>query len=426
MQKKIIGGIVPLMLIGLFIGNWVYGAMLSKKIETQLIKRLELVNDRVEVRYGNIGVNPLFSKIKVDGFVITSKTESQIIKGKHLELNMSYSEALGLITSKTLEEVKSFRVNLRELEVYAEETNDKLMVNEIMLDFDGYLTKLDLSNIHNAFPVKKQVVRLVAADISLAQSPWAKTLGLTDQQVTDFNKIDKVTVDVLFNPNKKVLDVRNFSFLSPIVTLQSKASLSYTGDGVKGMRPKQTLSEIDLKLNKNGAEWGDAESTGRFSLQNLLVQLEAIVKYEEGVPHLSAQKSSVLLEDFKVIYAGQKKAQLEARTALIGLKMDEIDIKRFALESALEDDNLVVKNAQLRSSLVNADLDAIIKLDVADYKASEIVKGKLVISQLLENLKNGLVTFEMMTGQTIPRDGDDIILEMSGRVGRPTIKGLKY
>jgi len=417
---------VPLMLIGLFIGNWVYGAMLSKKIETQLIKRLELVNDIVEVRYGNIGVNPLFSKIKVDGFVITSKTESQIIKGKHLELNMSYSEALGLITSKTLEEVKSFRVNLRELEVYAEETNDKLMVNEIMLDFDGYLTKLDLSNIHNAFPVKKQVVRLVAADISLAQSPWAKTLGLTDQQVTDFNKIDKVTVDVLFNPNKKVLDVRNFSFLSPIVTLQSKASLSYTGDGVKGMRPKQTSSEIDLKLNKNGAEWGDAESTGRFSLQNLLVQLEAIVKYEEGVPHLSAQKSSVLLEDFKVIYAGQKKAQLEARTALIGLKMDEIDIKRFALESALEDDNLVVKNAQLRSSLVNADLDAIIKLDVADYKASEIVKGKLVISQLLENLKNGLVTFEMMTGQTIPRDGDDIIVEMSGRVGRPTIKGLKY
>jgi len=47
-----------------------------------------------------------------------------------------------------------------------------------------------------------------------------------------------------------------------------------------------------------------------------------------------------------------------------------------------------------------------------------------VISDLSPEFKKLISDLELSTGETLPRDGQDIILDFSGEIGAPKIKGL--
>jgi len=426
MQKRIIGGIILLLIAGLFVGNWVYGTILSKKIEEGIANRFKLLGDNVEVSLEEVKVNPLFSEIQLIGILVQSVDGELIARGKEVDLDMPYSEAIRMLKSKDFEELKSFCIHVNELAIYIEGAEDQLLVNSLMLDFDGSLTKSDLKNINTVFPTQKQAVKIIAKDMSFANTPWLETLGFTPAQITQFNKVDKLSMDAEFNPNKKILRIDDLNIHSPLMDYDSNGSLKFSGDGLDGMKPKQVKSFIEFKLKEKGIEWGDPQTSGRYTLGNLAVQIEGVVDYEDSTQIIQSQRTNFLLEDLKLEYSGAKKAQLEAQTALLGIKMDQLSISRLAIQSNLADGQLRIKNSELKSSLFNADLNLEVKLDKYDHMASQIIAGKLVVSDLVAGLQNGLSTFELMTGQSLPRNGDDIIIEVSGPISRPNIKGLRY
>lgn len=426
MQKKQIGGIIVLLVVGLFLGNWIYGNVLSAKIEERLIERIKDANTNITVVFNEIIVNPLFSKIKLEGFIIDSKSGKNLVKGKHVELDMPYAEAIQLLKSKRFEEVKSFRVKLKDIEVYVEDIDNKLIINNLTLDFKGHLTQHDFKNINSVFPVKKQAVKFVANGMRFAETPWMHALGFTEEQIKDYNQVDKLLMELRFSPNKKVFVLEDLYLDSPIITYKSKGHISYSGDGIEGVTPVEIGSSIDLKLNDNGIEWGDPKKSGRYSLNNLRVKMDGVVEQVDGVRIIKSQNSDILMKEFKLEYAGDKKNQMEAKTALFGIEMDELSIELLTVQTSLKDNILSIKNTKLSSVLLNADLNAEIEVDSANFTASEIVKGKLILSNLFPGLQNGLSTLELMTGQSLPRQGNNIIIEMSGPVSRPNIKGLKY
>ncbi|MCU4157004.1 hypothetical protein J1N10_13525 [Carboxylicivirga sp. A043] len=426
MKKTRILITVVLIVAGLLIGNWIYGNILSKKIENQLERQIELVFEGAEVTFDKVNVNPLFSKLEFYGLQIVSDDGVELFSSTEAKLGMPYSEAMRLLKSKNFEEVKTFSIHLFDSAVFIEGVDDKLLVDDLYFSFKGHLTKQDLEQLNDKFPDQKQAVKVDAKGLSFADTPWMDALGFTSEQINRFNKIDKLTADLRFNPDKQIIQLNDVLLHSPLATYTSVGELSYEGEGLEKMKVTHSSSSIELKLNDKGIEWGDPETNGKYSLDNLYVKMDGDVSYEDSLPQIHSQSTQLLLENLSVEYAGAKKAELEAQTALLGLKMDKLTVKKLAISSKIENDLLVISQGELLSSLMNAELEAKIKIDERHHKASQIEKATLIVSELAPGIENALTTFELMTMQSLPRKGKSIVLEMSGDVTRPTIKGLRY
>ncbi|GEM_PF-6050770 len=426
MQKKFLLLITVILLAGLFVGNWIYGNILAKKIEDRITKRVESLAVDVDVQFDQVKVNPLFSKLRFKGLSLTDAEGHELLLSDEVYLDMPYTEAMRILKSSQVDDLKSFKLRFSDMSVYVKGADDRLLVDELLLAFKGHITKGDIQNLDKKFPSKKQSLRIELKGGSFAETPWMDALGFTPEQIVRFNQLDRLAFDLDFNPDKKILTLNDLQLLSPIVTYQADGSLSYKGDGMSNMQADVAHSSFELKLNEEGISWGNPETTGRFTLKGLAVQMDGAVQYKDQKQLIQQQKTNFLLEDLSIEFEGEQKAKLEAQTALLGLKMDQLSVDRLAIQSELKDNRMVIESTQLKSSLLNADLDAIITIDSLNQADSQIESAKLIISDLAPGLQNGLSTFEMMTGQTLPRKGKAIVLEMSGPVSRPNIKGIRY
>jgi hypothetical protein len=417
---------VLLIIIGLLIGNWIYGNILSKKIESQIERQIDLIIDDGDVTFEKIKVNPLFSKLNFYGLRVVNEQGLELLRSSEVKLGMPYSEAMRILKANNFEEIKTFNVHFFDTAVYIEGADDKLLVDELFFSFKGHLTKQDIEQLADRFPDKKQAVKIDASGLSFAETPWMDALGFTSEQIQQFNQVDKLSAVLSFNPNKQVIKLDELLLYSPLVNYTSAGQLSYENEGLNNMKARQSSSSIEMQLNDKGVEWGNSETSGKYSLDNLYVKMDGDVSYKDNIPHINSQSSQLLIENFSVEYAGAKKAQLEAQAAILGVKMDMLTVNRLAINSYLENDELIISDGELLSSLLNAELKAKISINSTDHKASQIEEATLIVSDLVPGIENALTTFELMTMQSLPRKGTSIVLEMSGDVTRPNIKGLRY
>ena len=425
MNRKVIL-VIAILVMGVMAGNWIYGNILAKKIEERLEERVKLLSDDLQLQIDKVKVNPLLSKLQFKGLSITSLDGNELAFAKELMLDMPYKEAMRLLKSKEFEELKSLKLKCKDLSVYIESAEDKLLAKELIIDFDGHLTKEDIEQLDTAFPDIDQQLRINATELSLAQTPWMNALGFTPEQIKQFNKVDELSMDVSFKSNKQKFEIKDFHIYSPLLSVKSNGNLSYSGEGLDNMVTLRTQSSFDIQLNKTGITWGDAESSGKYTLGKLHMKADGVVNYVDDKPVIESQTTAFLLEDLLLEYSGKKKAQLEAKTALLGLKMDKVKLDRLAINSSLNDQKLIIDNSEIQSSLLDATLNARVDINAIAPAISQIKHGKLVVSNLQPGLQNALSTFELMTGQSLPRDGESIVLDMSGPVTRPNIKGFRY
>jgi len=423
-KKSFLPGILILILI-VFIGNWVLGKMIARNVETHIVKVLKAVNPDINIRIDDIGVNPICSKVELYGLVLTAINDREIATCTQVEIDMPITESFRLLKSKGFDEFKDFTWNMNDLMFHVQEAN-QVHIDELVLDFEGHLSRESLKVINKTFPSEKQYFNLDAKNIYMSNAPWVGALGLTDDQEEQFSQLDHLMIDVAFNPQNKEFIWKDLQCDSPLLSAESQGSLTYKSDGLKGMAPLLSTSTVDVKLNEDGVKWGNSETTGRISLDNLEMQVKSSVSYEDSVPLIKSHSSQVLLENLTLEYTGQKKAMMEAKTALLGLKMDQLNVSLLKLQSTIKDNKMVVENSMFKSSLFNAEINALIHLNPLKYRESNIVESQLVVSNLIASIQNGLSTFEFMTGQALPRKGNDIVLELNGSLSKPKIKGLMY
>ncbi|MCG8579641.1 MAG: hypothetical protein MI866_06980 [Bacteroidales bacterium] len=417
---------VLLIIISLLVGNWIYGNILSKKIESHIERQIELVIDDAEVSFEKVKVNPLFSKLEFHGLKVVNENGVELLRSSEVKLGMPYSEAMRLLKSDTFEEIKTFNVRFFDTALFIENAGDNLLVDELFFSFKGHLTKQDIEQLDSKFPDKKQAVKIEATGLSFAQTPWMDALGFSPEQVKQFNKVDKLTARLTFNPDKKELELNDLLLHSPLVTYTSEGQLHYKDEGLKNMKLTHSSSAMEMQLNNKELEWGNAETNGKYKLGNLYLKMDGDVSYNDSMPEINSQSTQLLLENLSVEYEGAKRAQLEAQTAMLGLKMDKLTVKRFAINSELANNELIISDSELQSSLFKAELEAKIRINSFNHKSSQIEKGTLIVSDLVPGIENALATFELMTMQSLPRKGKTIVLEMSGDLTRPNIKGLRY
>ncbi len=423
MKKKLL---IIIVLLGLvLVGNWVYGNVLAHKIEDRLLHLAKSMDDELLIEFDEVHVNPLLSKLQLRGLTISKMDGRKLATGQTVILDMPYREAIRLVNRKHIDELKSLKLKVEQLQVYVL-GEDKLVVDNLQITFSGQLSKEDIHSIQTAFPDEKQRLRIQAKGVEFSQTPWMDALGFTKEQIASINHFDQLLVDCQLLPQQSQLELMKFQLNSDFIDCQSNGVLNYRGEGLKNTKVEKSESSFKLYLKEKGLTWGDAETTGRFSLDKLDIESDAVVVYHDSVPSVESQKSHILLENLTLEYAGKKQAQLEAQTALLGLKMDKITVSRLAINSNLVDNRLTITDSELQSSVMNIDLNAKVNISPDAPSASQIEAATLILSNLAPGIQNGLATFELMTMQSLPRKGNDIVLEMSGALARPDIKGLRY
>ncbi len=423
MKKKLL---IIIVLLGLvLVGNWVYGNVLAHKIEDRLLHLAKSMDDELLIEFDEVHVNPLLSKLQLRGLTISKMDGRKLATGQTVILDMPYREAIRLVNRKHIDELKSLKLKVEQLQVYVL-GEDKLVVDNLQITFSGQLSKEDIHTIQTAFPDEKQRLRIQAKGVEFSQTPWMDALGFTKEQIASINHFDQLLVDCQLLPQQSQLELMKFQLNSDFIDCQSNGVLNYRGEGLKNTKVEKSESSFKLYLKEKGLTWGDAETTGRFSLDKLDIESDAVVVYHDSVPSVESQKSHILLENLTLEYAGKKQAQLEAQTALLGLKMDKITVSRLAINSNLVDNRLTITDSELQSSVMNIDLNAKVNISPDAPSASQIEAATLILSNLAPGIQNGLATFELMTMQSLPRKGNDIVLEMSGALARPNIKGLRY
>ncbi|MBS2212345.1 hypothetical protein KEM09_13095 [Carboxylicivirga mesophila] len=424
MMKKLL--ILIALLILVFTGNWVYGNILSKKIEDRILLLSKSVNDRLVVKFDHVKVNPLLSKLQLKGLQVTTVEGQELAQGEKVVLDMPYNEAIRLLNGKKVDELKALKLKVDNLRVGIDEAGGELLLGHLFIDFNGAINKADIQTIQTAFPSVNQRLRVQAKDVTLGQTPWLHALGFNPEQIKDVNQFNELSIECELQPLQSQLKLVKFNLDADWLDCQSSGVLNYVGEGLTNAKAKKAESSFNLKLKQNGMTWGDATTNGKFSLDKLSIKSDAVVDYSGSTPSVQSQSSHILLENLSVEYAGTKRAQLEAQTALLGLKMDKITVGKLAINSVLANDWLTITDSELQSSFMDIDLNAKVNVSSEAPGASQIESATLIVSNLAPGIQNGLSTFELMTMQSLPRNGDAIILEMTGPVSRPVIKGLRY
>ncbi|MBR8535367.1 hypothetical protein KDU71_07330 [Carboxylicivirga sediminis] len=418
--------VFALLVLGILAGNWIYGSILAKKIEERLETRVKALKKDIVLEIEKVHVNPLLSKLQLKGLQVSTVEGHQLAAGQSVVLDMPYKEAIRLLNSKEIDELKSLKLKVEELQLYIAEADGELLIDNLLIDFDGDLNRADIEAIQTIFPTEKQRLRIQAKGVKLAQTPWMDALGFSKEQSANINQFEQLIIDCQLHPQKSHVELIKFQLNSDVLDCQSSGLITYTGEGLSGAKAEKAETSFKLSLNEKGLTWGNAETTGKFTLDKLTVETNALVLYKDNVPSVESQKSNILLENLTLEYAGEKRAQLEAQTALLGLKMDKIIVSKLAFSSELAEDWLTITDSELQSTFMDIDLNAKVHISSQAPGASQIESATLVVSNLAPGIQNGIATFELMTMQSLPRNGDAIVLEMTGPISRPVIKGLRY
>ena len=429
MKAKIVVVIVAVLGAGLFVGNLVLGNSLGIKLKNHLEVALQQGPYPKEISIEEVTVNPLLSKIKLKGVKLVDRKHLQEFSSLLIEVDMPYQEALRLVNSKQVEEIQSFRLKAHDLQVLSTPSKGRINISETVVDFDGQLTREDIDQLDLKFPSTKQNIILSVKDLKLTAHDLFAQLGIPQDQQALWSTVDKGVLSIEYLPNQKKLVFNDVTLQSTLFSYESEGAWEYSGDGFESAKLIAVDADTEFKLLPDKLEWGRAEKTGRFSLAKMNGSFKGNMAYDSDKKMIGTRSDnefSFVMEDLSVRYAGRKKTEMDTKSLLLGVSLNEIVINKLLINSTIKSDELVIKDVRLESSLLNASLEGVVKLNPLNLNFSQIENAKLRVNILDSGLEGRVATIEMMMGRAFPREGNTIALNIYGSLGKPKVQGLPF
>lgn len=429
MKVKIIVGVVILLVIGVFIGNWIIGNKIAEEIDAELRERISKMDLPLLLTYSEIDVNPLFSKVKFKTVAVANDRKTGKINCDALNIRISYSDALKIFKGSEFEEINSFQITIVNPSFEEFLTNSEINFGNITLDFDGNITKRMFEDLEHKFPNEKQRLELSFSNMKVDLPEIYRELMLTSELRNQISKVDNANIILNYLPESKEFLIENLSISTPIISLKYLGRLEYNGNSPNDFKLNQLDVEANIYLTPSNLKWGVPDETGRFSFSKLSSSIRTTLKsnkwgdIEEKIPE---GEFSFLIEGLNAEFSGRLKRELEREDIgqIFGISLDEIGIEKFSISSKMENNHLSIFDTELITSLFSAIFTADLLFDDEDPGRSIINNAKLIIKDLSSDLELTVAKLEKESRQSLPRVGNDIVLEFSGKLDKPKIKGL--
>ncbi|MCK3683175.1 hypothetical protein [Maribellus sp. YY47] len=422
MKKKIILPVVIILIVVVFVANGIYGNKIAKEIDTQLKAKISQSEAPVSVSYAKVKVNPLFSKVKMIDVSVSDLNRENMFRCKTIAIDIPYGEALSMLDSTEFKEINSFGLTLVQPEILRNDSVLLAMLDDITIDFNGHLTKADFQNLAERFPDQNQELQLSFSGLKAHMPGDLYKQPAVSELLNQFTEIDKGSYTIVYMADSGELDIKEFSIKSPVLSYTGNATFKFDGKGMSDFMPERTKMEASLILHPKDFEWEDKNGNkGKFSMDKLRFDTNSTVLFaNKGFPEGEMKLEVVNLS---VHNSGGKENKGASRSKI---SFNNFDIEKLDVNYRLNDKKLSITNTQIKSSLLDADVFADVDMDPLNPANSAIKEATVKVKNLAPELEEMLKTFEQYVGKDVPREDDVIVLELSGKLARPTIKGFEF
>ncbi len=437
MFKKILLSLLVIFIVAFFIGNFVLGQFLAGLIDEEVKSNLSKMDLPFDLEYGELSINPIMGKVCIEKINVTNFQEAPIdFKCDEISLNLSLLDGIKMASRQALF-ISSFDVVVENPTVFSEVFSNEINFGSVGVSFDGSITEEMLNDLETKLPNESQNLGIAFSDLKVTlPTEFLEELDLSKQatdELLDLIKmlavIDDFYLELNFSPESNQLAINELSVSTPFLDFENSVKLNYTGKNPEEILPEMLELKSDFRFSPSSLSLGIPELTGSISLNEMsssidvLLDLEDWEELEDGIPQGSF---SLELLGLKGQFTNPQKRELSLTQfeSMLGVDVNDIRIDKASVSFEMQEQTFSVSNTSINSSLGSIDLSTEISIVDEDLDESVITEGLIVISDLSPELKKLISDLELSIGETLPRDGQDIILDFSGEVGDPKIKGL--
>ena len=437
MFKKILLILFVVFVIVVFIGNFVLGQFLSGLIDEEVKSNLSNTDLPFELEYGKLSINPIMGKVCVEKISVTNFQEAPIdFKCDEISLDLSLFDGIKMASRQEVF-ISSFDVAVENPSISSELFSNEINFGSIEINFDGSITEEMLNGLETKLPNEAQNLGMSFSDLKVTlPTEILEELDLSKQatdELLDLIKmlavIDDFYLELNFSPESNQLAINELSVSTPFLDFENSVKLNYTGQNLEEIVPKMLELKSGFRFSPNSLPLGIPELTGTISLNemsssiDILFDLEDWEELEDGVPQGSFSLELLGLQG-QFTNPQKREMSLTQFESMLGVDVNDIRIDKASVSFEMQEQTFSVSNTSINSSLGSIDLSADISIVDEDLEESIINEGMIVISDLSPELKKLISDLELSIGETLPRNGQDIVLDFSGEIGDPKIIGL--
>ncbi len=425
MKVKVLIPVLLILITGLYAGNWIYGKQSASRIDRQLKNSFQAGLIPYDISYSKIEVNPLFSEFIFHDLIIKDKKNDLILESEKLKVKMKYAEALELSKTYSFEHVTHVKSKFDNISIKNYNRESYVNCGRVDFDFDGNINQLMYRSLLQALPTEKQEIYIKFNDLHLDPSSFHQ-FNQYKGVVNPNENINEGIINLKYEPENQMLYVRNFDLDSESFVFENAIDVKIGGLKLDELHANQFIFTSDFKNKKEISLGEKTNGQGFYTLKYIESSMHgsAVLDNNGNIDTKHLPEFNLLL-NIKGLSAEQKGLS-KGLGSVLSIPSDSITIDALVFQSQLKDGRLTVSDSKLESSLLNANLAADIKYDQLNPDKSKIESFEFRLSQIKSELQNGFKNIESMIGFTLPRDGDDIILELKGSLNAPKIKGVDY
>lgn len=445
MKKKsiIILAVVVVLAVGIFIANSVIGAKVADSVDQQLKAMIKEQGSEIPVTitYSHVTASPITGSVTIHDYAISEPNEDVTMTGASVKLGMPLTEIFALSNDKELKSIRKMSITMETPEIKAAGIV-MFEADYFRLAYDGELSLFELKNAENGIlPQSRQAVAVSARGMKVNQENLQdalEALGLFDSQVSigdalkeQFKEKSDFDFSAEFDPDKKLLTIDNFSSKTGIADMSAFGSLNFTGDSVDDFEPvsgdftasyEMKAYEMDNPaIGKIKFGGGNMEATFDFDASKESTLIPDMPDF-----NLSLQTS---MNGFEI----ELLDEMEQTMAQSGIPLSQKSIKfnEFEIDFRKQGDEMSLRKLVIDiEDFVN--LEASISMEsgkttnMFGMETEEAVfkSSKIEISGLSDELKTMIEEMEENMPKPLPRKGDKIVIELSGSLSNPQIKGV--
>ncbi|MEJ6949449.1 zinc ribbon domain-containing protein [Natronospora cellulosivora (SeqCode)] len=434
-KRKLVKTGVALLLVftAFFIINIIISNNLVDQVEEILstnIKDIERTLD-MSVDYSDLTVNAAFGEIVISDLVFEDRWDRLDID--KVTLSSTYAKLKEILeTEGDIDEIDKFFLNMKGVRVSSYREEPEFSIEEIDLEFDGYIHK-DMELNPDLILDEDQQLSIKIMGMDMYYAELEELAEFAFPQLAELSTIDKMSVDIRHDSNNKQIIFDGMNFTNTFLDTNYSVIVNYSGNSFNNLEFINYEMEGNSKLLFEDLSFGEASSTGEYSIDKLLLEFDLSGVYDDDPYSFVFPEGEInlALEGLNTIFTGEAEVML-AYMLLFDMGLDigvgmwdaevpELSINNLYFNFKHNDGQMLIYDTDLDSSLLNIGLEFDLDFNEHFPEYSPINEFKVRVTNVHESLQPILDEIEWELGY-LPRDGDDIILEFEGTLGYFDIK----
>ncbi len=449
MSKKVIIFLIidAIVVIGAIIANSVIGSQVAESVDQQLqvIFKENAATAPFDFEYDKVTASPIGRSVTISGFKAKGGELPVDLTAKAIKLKMPFSEILALAGDKELKSIHKMSIDMQEPLFNTDKSEASFKAKSMKLSFDGEVSLFELENIENGLlPTTRQSIDIncqnmrfdglqeMLADFSPQAPVEIQSFGNQFEQEGNFR------LSLGYDPKVKQIHLKRMESSSESIDFNANAIFNFMGESIEDFEPKDAHIEARYNVTKLKQSYPEL---GEYEVRKADVAFEIDLNFDKSTDNASLSPLSIFpiknmsydIEVKDISFKPTEELSSMMNQPNVPIQIDDIKLNDMTLDFKMDGD-------VMRLDALSLDIDNMIKLNAKakmsyqtmpnagffgeDAEVLVFDNAHIELSQLSDQLMELVEMMEEDMPRPFPRKGNKIIIDLSGPVTSPDIKGI--